>query len=83
MRGYFVYYLKILLAISLIAQLASSAIKISMDDAYKKLLALRSLPFEDCGKYVVSSYLFKYFGFSEYQQINLWYGKSIWFLQFK
>lgn len=56
MRGYFVYYLKILLAISLIAQLASSAIKISMDDAYKKLLSLRSLPFEDCAgsKYKVN-----------------------------
>ncbi|KAH8388639.1 hypothetical protein KR093_011741 [Drosophila rubida] len=57
MRGYFVYYLKILWAICLIGQSLASAIKITRDDAYKKLLALRSLPFEDCGEYYRVNYL--------------------------
>lgn len=50
MRSYFVYYLKILWAICIFHQLAAGAIRISRDEAYKKFLALRSLPFEDCGK---------------------------------
>ncbi|XP_034112603.1 NPC intracellular cholesterol transporter 2 homolog a [Drosophila sulfurigaster albostrigata] len=57
MRGYFVYYLKILWAICLIAQSVASAIKISRDDAYKKLLSLASLPFEDCGSEYKVNYL--------------------------
>lgn len=53
MRSYFVYYLKILWAICIICQLAAAGIKISRDEAYKKFLSLRSLAFEDCGKYLV------------------------------
>ncbi|KAM8707261.1 hypothetical protein ACLKA7_011368 [Drosophila subpalustris] len=57
MRGYFVYYLKILWAIILTAQLTTSSIKYSREDAYKKLLSLRSLPFEDCGSAYRVNYL--------------------------
>ncbi|XP_030562820.1 NPC intracellular cholesterol transporter 2 isoform X2 [Drosophila novamexicana] len=49
MRGYFVYYLKILWAICVVHESAANAMRISRNDAYKKLLSLRSLPFEDCG----------------------------------
>lgn len=52
MRGYFVYYLKILWAICVVHESAANAMRISRNDAYKKLLSLRSLPFEDCGEYL-------------------------------
>ncbi|XP_023166533.1 NPC intracellular cholesterol transporter 2 isoform X2 [Drosophila hydei] len=57
MRGYFVYYLKILWAFCVINETIASAIKITKDDAYKKLLSLRSLAFEDCGSLYNVNYL--------------------------
>ncbi|EDV93043.1 NPC intracellular cholesterol transporter 2 [Drosophila grimshawi] len=57
MRGYFVYYLKIIWLICVIHELASFSIKSTGNVAYKKLMAMRSLPFEDCGSLYRVNYL--------------------------
>ncbi|XP_068157747.1 uncharacterized protein Npc2f isoform X2 [Drosophila tropicalis] len=49
MRGFLVHYLKILLAISAIREMAGGIIRTTTDAAIKKIMARRSLPFEDCG----------------------------------
>ncbi|XP_017143855.1 NPC intracellular cholesterol transporter 2 isoform X1 [Drosophila miranda] len=48
MRGATVYYLKILLAICTVHEMAGGLIRNTTDAAYKKYLSLKSLPFEDC-----------------------------------
>lgn len=59
MRGALMdYYLKILLVICAAHELAGGTIKSTRDAVYKKYLSLRSLPFEDCGKYISGSVLF-------------------------
>ncbi|ALC45977.1 Npc2f [Drosophila busckii] len=57
MRSFFVYYLKILWLIALAQQLTGSAIKTTSEKAYKKLMSLRSLAFEDCGSLYKVNYL--------------------------
>lgn len=57
MRGAIMgYYLKILLAICAIHELTGGVIRSTTDAAYKKYLALKSLPFEDCGECLQSTY---------------------------
>jgi len=46
------HYLKILLLICAVHQIAGGTLKSTRDAAYKKYLSLRSLPFEDCGEYI-------------------------------
>ncbi|XP_020817585.1 epididymal secretory protein E1 [Drosophila serrata] len=58
MRGALMsYYLKILLAICAVQELAGGVIRSTTDAAYKKYLSIKSLPFEDCGSLYQVSYL--------------------------
>ncbi|XP_068157746.1 NPC intracellular cholesterol transporter 2 isoform X1 [Drosophila tropicalis] len=57
MRGFLVHYLKILLAISAIREMAGGIIRTTTDAAIKKIMARRSLPFEDCGSLYQVNYL--------------------------
>ncbi|EDW14266.1 NPC intracellular cholesterol transporter 2 [Drosophila mojavensis] len=57
MRGCFVYYLKILWAFLIINESIASVIKLNPENVYKKILSLRSLPFEDCGSLYNVNYL--------------------------
>ncbi|XP_017084196.1 NPC intracellular cholesterol transporter 2 [Drosophila eugracilis] len=58
MRGAFMgYYLKILLVICAVHEMAGGTIKSTRDAVYKKYLSFRSLPFEDCGSLYQVSYL--------------------------
>jgi len=53
MQGAFMdHYLKILLFLCAVHQIAGGTLKSTRDAAYKKYLSLRSLPFEDCGEYI-------------------------------
>ncbi|KAH8363213.1 hypothetical protein KR084_007163, partial [Drosophila pseudotakahashii] len=51
------YYLKILLFICAVQQIAGGTLKTTRDAVYNKYLSLRSLPFEDCGSLYQVSYL--------------------------
>ncbi|XP_030371107.1 NPC intracellular cholesterol transporter 2 [Scaptodrosophila lebanonensis] len=57
MRCYIVYYFKIFLIVCAIHELTCGVISTATNEVYKKLLQLRSLPFEDCGSMFQVMYL--------------------------